>query len=275
MPDSVAQQRELRLQPERTVIRPAASRDELEQAYRLVYNSYLQRGYIPPSPAGVRLTVFNAFPETVTFVSVLDELVVATVSVVPDTPVGLPMDEIYSAELRELRDAGRRLAEVTMLADRRRQIQRALPMLRRLMKSVFDYATLVLGASDLCITINPRHRMYYERFLFRSLGPLRSYPSVLQNPALARRLNLETAQQECQGNEELLEHFFRHRTPMGLLTNKHRMTADDLRHFFVELTPAFRDAPDQVIAHLRTCYPTCPWDEWHRSPAGTEWHPRG
>ncbi|NIM71012.1 MAG: hypothetical protein GTO48_11300, partial [Xanthomonadales bacterium] len=73
--------------------------------------------------------------------------------------------EIYHEEVQPLRRRGRRLTEATMLADRRRQIRRALPMLMQLMKRVFDQATLMLHADDLCITINPRHETYYERYL--------------------------------------------------------------------------------------------------------------
>jgi len=50
-------------------VRRAESREELEQAYRLVYTSYRRRGYLDENPSGVRLTLFNAMPETVTFES--------------------------------------------------------------------------------------------------------------------------------------------------------------------------------------------------------------
>jgi len=245
------------------IVRPAASREELEQAFRLVYQSYLDRGYIEESPHRIRLSVFNAFPTSVTFVSVLRGTVVATISLVLDTPVGLPMDEIYHDELQQLRSAGRRLIEVTMLADRRRELHRALPMLLELMKRVFDYATLVAQANDLCITVNPRHETYYESFLlFKPLGGLKSYPSVRNNPALAKRLNLDHVREQCEGNEELIQRFFTDRTPLSVLEGGYRMTLDDLSYFFVELTTVLRDAPAAVQQCLRSYYPDCPWEEW-------------
>lgn len=244
-------------------VRPAASREELEQAFRLVYSGYVQREYIDEDPSGIRLSVFNAFPTTVTFVSSLGGSVIATVSLVVDTDVGLPMDEIYHEEVQELRSAGRKLAEVTMLADRRRQLRRTLPMLLLLMKRVFDYATLVAEADDLCITINPRHETYYERYLlFKHLGGLKTYPSVRNNPALAKRLDLESARQECEGREELLDQFFRNRTPVSVLESCYRMTPDDLRYFLVELTSVLSEAPAEIVDRLRQYYPDAPWDEW-------------
>ena len=249
-------------------VRRAESREELEQAYRLVYTSYRRRGYLDENPAGVRLTLFNAMPETVTFVSMLEGSVIATVTLVPDTPIGLPMDEIYADELAHLRAEGRRPAEVTMLADRRREIARTLPMLLCLMKHVFDYATLVLHASDVCITINPRHETYYERcLLFEHLGPLRSYPSVRENPALAKRLNLDTARARCEGNEELLEQFFQNRTPVAVLKGGYRMVREDLRYFLVELTNTLERASSEEVMCLKRYYPHCPWDDWRAGAA--------
>ncbi len=244
-------------------VRSAHSRDELEEAYRLVYASYVQRGYVREEPSGLRLSVFNAFPDTRTFVALVHDTVVATVSIVPDTPVGLPMDSIYHEEVQQFRDQGRKLAEVIMLADRRRELRRTLPMVKVLMKRVFDYATLVLDVNDLCITVNPRHEHYYERYLlFKPLGGLKEYPSVEGNPALAKRLDLDTVRQECQGNDELIRLFFTNRTPRHLLENAYRLSTEDLRYFFVELTPVLSEAPREAVEYLREQYPDAPWDKW-------------
>lgn len=244
-------------------IRAAGSRDELEQAYRLVYLSYLHRDYIQESPAQLRLSLFNALPETATFVADLRGEIIATVTLVPDSPVGLPMDEIYRHQIQALRDQGRRLAEVTMLADRRHEMRRALPVVLLLMKRVFDYSTLVLKANDLCITINPRHEAYYQRFLlFQQLGGLKSYPSVRNNPALAERLDLDHVREACEGNDRLLSQFFTDRTPMATLHKRYMMTAEDMQRFFVELTDTFRGAPADKINYLKQLHPDYPWDQW-------------
>jgi hypothetical protein len=242
-------------------IRPALSRAELESAYELVYQNYRTRGYIPPNPSGLRLTIFNAFPSAVTFVSVIHGEVVATVSLIPDTPVGLPMDEIYRDEVQTLRDAGRRLVEVTMLADRRLSVQRSLAMVLALMKLVFDYATLSLKATDLCITVNPHHdKFYHEYLLFTPLGGLRAYPSVAGNPAIARRLDLERVEEECRGRPVLLHRFFEDRTPLSLFEKRYRMATSDLRYFFVERTQILRESPGYVLSRLRDYYPDFDWE---------------
>jgi len=249
-------------------VRPAASRRELEEAFRLIYSSYLRRGYMEPDPSRIRLSLFNALPSTATFVGVLEDRVIATVSLVPDSELGLPMDEVYAPELGKLRAQGRRLSEVTMLADRRLEVQRTLPMLLALMKLVFDYASLVVKADDLCIAVNPRHEEFYRRFLlFDDLDGLRTYPSVRNNPAVGLRLEVSQARQRCEGNELLMRTFFQRRTPAEVFLQRYRMTQDDLRYFFVELTSLFRKAPARAIEVLKAHYPGCPWQEWLAAPS--------
>ena len=249
--------------PTKIAVRPAASRAGLEEAFRLVYRSYLARGYVAAYPSEIRLTIHNALPETITFVGTLRREVVATVTLVPDSGLGLPMDAIYREELNALRREGRRLCEVSMLADRRIEIKRTLPMLIALMKLVFDYATEVLRHTDLCITINPRHDAFYKRYLrFTDLASERSYPSVQGHPALGRRLDLVNAKEAVKGMAFLGHTFFENRTPRDLFDRRYIMSCDDLDYFFVKLTRTFQEAPHDAIEFLKTRRPDCPWNRW-------------
>ncbi len=244
--------------------RPARSRHEIEQAYRLVYENYRRRDYIPENESGLRVSVFNAFPGTVTFVSVLRSEVISTITLVEDTEIGLPMDAIYREELRPLREAGRGIAEATMFADRRKKdSRRTLPMLLLLMKRVFDYCLLVAGISDICITVNPRHETFYERrLMFEPLGGLKSYPSVQDAPAVAKRLNLDTGEQVASEHEDLWNLFFEDRTDPALLRDRYRFDCDDLHYFFVEQASVLDNCRASEVAALRRCYPDCPWEQW-------------
>lgn len=244
-------------------VRPAASRRELERAYALVHANYVARGYMEEHPSGMRVSVFNALPTTVTFVSVLRRELLGTVTLVADSPLGLPMDEVFHDRLQALRARGRKVAEVTMLADRRGEFFRTFPMVKLLMKRVFDCATLVMQADDLCIAINPRHQEYYERYLLFEpfSGPV-ALPSVRGHPAVGERLDLNTASQRCSGRRELQEQFFMARTPTALLRERYVWQMRDLREVFVRKTSVFRDAPPRAVAYLREVYPDCPWHRW-------------
>jgi hypothetical protein len=243
-------------------VRPARSFEELTAAYGLVYRCYLGRGYITPHESRLRLTLFNFLPDAITFVGVYQDAVVATLSLLPDSTAGLPMDEIYHDELEQLRTEGRRASEVTMLADRRVEIRRTLPMLLHLMKLVLDYAMYVLRATDLCITINPRHNDFYERYLlFTELGGLRSYPTVRNNPALAKRLDLTTVEERCQTHQLLMRLFFEQRTPDAFFEKRHRFTEEEVADL-VERADLVGQATPALVDRLREVYPNLPWEAW-------------
>lgn len=249
-------------------VRPAVSRRELEEAYRLVYDTYLDRGYIQRSESRVRMSVYNALPETVTFVAVTPlELVMASATLIRDTEIGLPMEDIYSSELQELRDAGRRLVEFGMLAHRRRDNpHRPIPLLMLLMKRLFDYAWFVVEADDICIAVHPRHADFYQKVMFfKPLGPSKNYPAVQNNPAVAMRLDLREVKDKCRGDRRLWQTFFTDRTPPLLLSEVYEPNIVDLRHFFIDLKPVFAQASPRQLKALKKRYPHCPWNVWERS----------
>ena len=158
---------------------------QLKEAYALVYTGYLDRGYINPNSTKMRFGFHNLLPRTKTFIASLHDTVIATISLVIDSPAGLPMDEIYRDELESFRSRGELTAEVTMLADRRRDFKRTLPMVLALFRMLMDHAS-ESGVDHLCITLNPRHADFYRKVLhFKPLGTEKSYPSVANNPALA------------------------------------------------------------------------------------------
>lgn len=185
-------------------VRPARSREELEEAYRLVYLAYNQQGYLTDSPEQMRLTVFNAFPDTVTFIAKEDGEVVGTVSIVGDTDIGLPMDEVYHEELNQLRWRRRTLAEVSMLATKCHRVSRKMPVFLQLMKQVFDYIWFVLQADDACLACPPHRTGFYEkRLLFGRFGETKAYGSVQDNPAVALRLNFRMVKERYREDRRL------------------------------------------------------------------------
>ena len=168
------------------VVSPA----ERDACFRLVHAQYVDRGYAERDPSGRRLLLHHALAATRIFRVTSAARVVATVSLVPDSVLGLPMDVLYAAELRPLRAAGRRLAEVSALA--------AAPgtgpaAVARLMSRLVLYAEGLGRVDDLCVTVHPRHTRFYERLGFSRLGSVKQYTAVNGAPAVALRLDLRVA----------------------------------------------------------------------------------
>jgi len=189
--------RNCRIDPTRVegiVFKIADTREELEAAYRLVHDVYVQEGYADTHASGLRVNLRYALPTTTTFVGIAEGKVVITMTLVGDSPLGLPMDAIFSRELYRFRREGRFIAEVSALAsdpDYRKGTQ-ALALFSN--KIMWLYAIRSLKVDDLVIAINPKHRWVYQTLiLFEPVSSgVKSYHYVKDAPAIAMRLDLRT-----------------------------------------------------------------------------------
>jgi len=237
-------------QPEgQLAFRLIRNRNELESALRLVHENYVRCGYMKPQPSGLRINIHYALPTTQCFIAVVHEEIFATVSLFLDSSLGLPVNELYPDKLAELRLAGRNIAEVGMLADRRRPQKRSFATLLRLMKRVF-WSALEQDLDDLLITINPKHAEFYQRMLcFESFGPQRSYPSVGGAPATLLRANLADLDPNSARDPNIRKLFLTPLSDAEQQSEVYRLNRNDLRYFFLERSSLFRHlTPDEVRA---------------------------
>jgi hypothetical protein len=180
----------------------------VDQAARLVHDVYVRCGYVRPNPQGRHVTRFDELAETVKFVACLGETVIATLTLVPDGRLGLPMESIYHDELQLLRDQGRRLAEVTSLADRRKDPKRGMMVFLGLTRLMIQTAR-ARQIDDLLVAVHPKHVRFYQRVLaFERFGPERAYPMVEYNPAVPLRLDLKDVKSNEQLSRRVLSRYF-------------------------------------------------------------------
>jgi len=145
------------------LVRRAASAGELEAAYRLVHDMFLEKGYIDPYPGGLRVRVFEALPEMATFVATRGSEAVGVMSFVEDSPdLGLPSDVCFRSALQTLRDARRFVGEITNLAIR--PDHRNTAAFLELARAVFAHATSV-GCDDMVIAVSPGHVPFFRDVL--------------------------------------------------------------------------------------------------------------
>lgn len=184
---------DLPLEAEREIsIKIANDFVERKKAFQLVYNSYLQAKLILPNPYGLRVTPFHLDQETQIFLALLRGEALCTYSLVVDGKRGLPMESVYPEEVSARRRSGRRLVEITSLADRRKQLRRFIPMLMQISRLMLHYS-LNQGFEEILMVVHPKHVWFYERFLgCQIIGPPRTYPEVRDHPALPLSLDVST-----------------------------------------------------------------------------------
>ena len=173
------------------IYRIAETREDVEGAVRLVYRNYIELGYCRLNRFGVHFYLYDVLPETRTLVALHDGRVVATLTLVFDSPLGLPSGKLYAAELGVLRSGGRRLVEVSKLAVDRDLGARGLAVLKGLFRLGWLASARVRGSTDFVIMVEPHHERFYARsLLFERAGELKPDPEARDAPSLLLRLRL-------------------------------------------------------------------------------------
>ncbi len=246
--------------------RVARSREELEDAFHLVYQEYLKQGYINEDPTEMRFLLHNALPGTTTFVALVDGVVTATATVIEDSPLQLPMDELYHQELQALREDGKKICEVSMLANNSELFSEQTPMMLNakkmfliffLFKHIFDYVRTKMCADCICIMVNPKHANAYDSLLFQDLGGLQRYGKVNGAPAVAKYLSVQSVdpQQISLKRQSLYKMFLSGKVDPEKFSSKFTFGPYDLKYFFFELKNFLREAAPDQIAYIKHCYP--------------------
>jgi hypothetical protein len=177
-----------------------ATTDEMRhRAWRLAYRVYSECGYVKPDPDGMIRTPYDSNENTFTLL-VEDNTgkAIATVTLVFDSEMQLPCDEIFGTELTGLRAQGRKLVEVTRLAIDEAHCG-SKQLLVVLFNFIFLFARRIRGFDDFVIEVNPRHVNYYRRLLmFEVAGEERPCPRVNGAPAVLLRIDLHWGEEEVR-----------------------------------------------------------------------------
>ncbi len=208
----------------------ASTREQRKAVFELVYQSYLNAGLCESDSIELRCTPYQLLTTTDIFFAQLHEEVVCTLSLVRDGKLGLPMEDLYAAQVEERRAAGLRLAEVSCLADRRNDPPRFFELfcdLSRLMVQLAEKQDI----DQLLIAVHPRHAALYTRYMaFKKIGEQRDYSTVNGNPAVPLCLDLN----EIRANHPpCWEKFFGDKIPTRFLQPKPITNAD--RNYFLGL----------------------------------------
>lgn len=204
---------------ENFIFRPAETPEDYLSAFNLVYKVFLKTGFIQPSPTPFRLAPQHSHKDSRVFIGVNKEnnkeKVVYSISIFPDSDAGLPMDTVFSKELEKLRAKGRFIVEAGHLAadSTYKMNTMNVPMLGN--KILHQYTSEYLDADDIVIAIHPKYRWFYEELLlFEKIGEIGEYSYANNNPAVAMRLDLRTAQARYKkvyrkiSKEKNFYHFF-------------------------------------------------------------------
>ncbi len=177
-------------------IRRATSVPQMEQAYRLVHDAFVERDYINPHPSGIRLRPYEADPATGTFIALQDDRVVGVQSVVIDSPdLYLPSDQSFQDCIDQLRIKYRRICEATNEAVAPEYRRSGVPT--DLMRCMFAHAYRK-GCDAMITTVSPGHQKFYEFLGFEAVSDIRDYSSQKEDPVVVMCWDLRGIVQRWQ-----------------------------------------------------------------------------
>ena len=169
----------------------ADSPSERRDAFRLVYDQYLKTGLSEPNAHRVRVTPYHLLPTTHAFVAYSQGEIIATMTLVGDGELGLPMELIYGDEVDARRAQRLRLSEVSCLADRLSDRRDFLSVFCGLSRVLAQFARRQ-GYDQLLAVCHPKHSPFYRRFLgFDMIGSVAECPHVQNRPAVPLCLDFD------------------------------------------------------------------------------------
>lgn len=156
----------------------ASSREEFEQAFKLLHDCYVNLGIMDPHPSGLRCNVYSALPHASVVIALHNDIVIGTVTLIQDSSFGIPSDNDFIVENNRLREKHGKLAEASAMAihkdyrKSKRSNQLSLHMMNYMQKIFSDYS----DCNTLIAVTHPRVYPFYKGlFNFKKSGKPKKY----------------------------------------------------------------------------------------------------
>lgn len=253
----------------------ASDLETRKQAYQLMYGIYSspEVGYIPKDNSKMWYTLFNADAKTITLVIRESQAkkVVATLTIVFDSKLGLPLEGIYPNEVSELRKKNKFCAEIVALG-----FDESIRGFNELLIHLFKFAYLIYrgiyGATDLLIKIKPRHAIFYEKkLLFKKLGNEVNSEKINNKNCILFGIDLVNAQNEVElvlksnmpyvkENKNIYKTFLMNQQDVVLMSELRKkvenseMSISEMEYFFIQQRNLFLNSSFDQLSLIANSY---------------------
>jgi hypothetical protein len=257
----------------RCVVR-AANRLELRQAaYELLHNIYSKMGFVKNKSGGLWLSIYDTLPETTTLIVEDNQGEIgAALTLVFDSPIGLPADELYKEEIDGFRNGGRKICEIISFGINK-SVKGSVKILAGLFYSAYLLAWRINNATDLVITVHARYENFYRNLLFNKIGPVRKYAKVNGTPTVLLNLPLQLPDVLREKQRifplYLLNYSKRkeHEVANKIKSMLCPMSDEEFYTFFIEKTDTWEKASAEQKDYIKKVYPADQADHFSISRA--------
>lgn len=253
----------------RLELKIAETREELEACFKLLHDAYVDSGFMKPDPSGLRVTIYHALPTTTTLCAKFDGEVVGTLSLIRESALGFPLQQIF--DLSKVRGKGGQIAEASALAVHPRFRRTGGAVMFPLMKFMREYCAAFFDTRHLVIAVNPNRIEMYESLMFfdrLTANAVENYDFANGAPAVGATLDLQAAPtilERCYGEKKprknLYHYFFELNLPNIQMPTRRYYTTNDpvltpelLDYFFNQRTQGFAQLDEHKKALLHSIY---------------------
>ena len=244
------------------IIQVANQIDRRQKAYQLLHNLYSEMGITGSNGDGLWLSIYDALPETTTFVAKNQRgSVEGALTTVFESSIGLPADDLYKKEIDTIRDAGEHICEIISLGINTSG-KASVKILASLFYCAFLHAWKGENATIFVITIHSDLENFYrQRVAFDKLGPVKNYAKVNGAPTVL--LNLSLMEVDKLRYERRLFPFYMlnrpHQEELKLAKMIEKMSApmsdEEFFTFFIDKTDIWEKASPQKKDFIKQVYP--------------------
>ncbi len=178
-------------------IKIANTLSEREAVFQMGYQIYLEKGFIKANSQNWMVQNYDFDEDTVILmVQDQDKNLAGSLTLVFDGSSKLPAEKIYGKELKDLKNSGERMVELSRLV-----VNPGYRNSKEILVLLFNYLAIysyhIKNYTSLVVEVNPRHKDYYKALLnFDEIGKEKACPMVQNAPAVLLHLPLKRYQSE-------------------------------------------------------------------------------
>ena len=244
------------------VIQVANRLNRRQNAYQLLYGLYSKMGITQSNGNGLWLSIHDALPDTITFVSEdRHGRIEGALTVVFDSLIGLPADDLYKKEIDEMRRNGEQVCEIVSLGINKNG-KASVKILASLFYCAFLYSWKRENTTAVVITVHADLENFYrQRVKFEKLGPKRNYdkvngaPTVLLNVSLNELDRLRHQQRVFPFYMLNPTHNEERDSAKWLEEMNFPMSDEEFFTFFMDKTDTWEKASSQEKEFIKQVYP--------------------
>ena len=232
------------------------------QAYRLLYDLYSKMGIAQNNGDGLWLSIYDALPETITFVSEDSRgCTEGALTVVFDSAIGLPADDLYKNEIDKMRNSGEHVCEIVSLGINN-EGRASIKILASLFYCAFLHAWQRENTTAVVITVHSDYEdFYHQRVSFEKLGPKRNYAKVNGAPTVLLNVSLNELDR-LRHQQRIFPFYMLNHTHQEEFDFTKRienmnppMSDEEFFTFFIDKTDIWEKASPQQKNFIKKVYP--------------------